>query len=143
VRGSAEENPADLPGRHRAARCVRGSVLLGAPEPHGAGTLRSAGDVVEAADGAEPDASELSGEVATLVEVCLRGRSPLRAWREGHLRLDGRRGAWLAAGAAFVLSVPVAIYGGRSTTRASARNATVGGAVALVAVTGALARRGA
>jgi hypothetical protein len=118
-------------------------VVLSAPGPHGAVTLRFAGGGLEVSDGADPDATELSGEVATLFEVCLGRGSPLRAWRGGHLRLDARRGALLAAGAAFVLSVPAAFYGGRSTTRPAARNATVGGAIALVAVTGALARRGA
>jgi hypothetical protein len=121
VRGSIEENLADLPSRRRVARCLRGSVVLGAPEPSGAVTLRFAADGIEVSDGADPDAVVLQGEAATLLEVCLGRRSPVRALRDRRLRLSGRRGVLAAAGAVLVLSLPAAFYRGRGTNRPASR----------------------
>lgn len=112
ISGSNEDDLSALARRDRSPRCLRGSGVSGAPGLHPPATVL---------EGADPDPVVLQGEAATLLEVCFGRRSPVPAWRDRRLRLSGRRGVLVAAGAAFVLSLPAAFYGGRGTKRPSSR----------------------
>jgi hypothetical protein len=109
--GLLEENLRDFPSRRRVAELVRGTVVLTAADRGLSVTLRFVSGAVQVGDGPTPGAPEVAGPWLTMTKLCSGQVSPVRAWRNGELRLDNVLRAPTAAAASFVLSVPSSFYG--------------------------------
>ncbi len=104
------DNVKDFPGRARAARITRGSVVMTAADRDRSVTLRFLPGRVEVTDGADERAPAIVGPWLEMTKLCSGHVSPAKAILSGDLAV---RRPWgpAVAGAGYALSVPRSYYG--------------------------------
>lgn len=108
--GLLEDNLHDFPSRARVARVLRGPVVMTASDRDMSVTIEFMRGQIELRDGADVGATVISGPWLAMTKLCSGQKSPVAAFREGDVRITRYRGAPIAAGAGFVLSVPTSFY---------------------------------
>lgn len=108
--GLLEDNLRDFPSRARVARVLRGPVVMTASDRDMSVTIEFMRGQIELRDGADVGATVISGPWLAMTKLCSGQKSPVAAFREGDVRITRYRGAPIAAGAGFVLSVPTSFY---------------------------------
>ncbi|MEI8239194.1 MAG: hypothetical protein WCI22_07195 [Actinomycetota bacterium] len=103
-------NVHDFRSRRVVARAARGVVVFTAADRQLSVTLLFAKRTIEVRDGVTPGAATVAAPWLVMAKVCSGTMSPWRAWRDGDLKISGKRVSPVAAAASWALSVPSSFY---------------------------------
>jgi len=109
--GLLEGNLTDFSSRAVAARSLRGEVVFTTADRDLSVTIRFLGERIEVCDGVVAGATTIRAPWMTMAKLCSGQVSPVRALADRDLTVSLGHGAFTAAGASFVLSVPPSYYG--------------------------------